>query len=109
MRPCMECRNRRIRKSALVTALALLLTPTLALAQGTGIISGKVTEKDGKTGIPYAQISLLGTTGGVVADEQGQFTMSAVPAGTRSIRVLQLGYAPLVHQVIVHAGETVTL
>ena len=86
--------------------VALLLLPHLARAQGTGTIAGTVTEKDGKTEIADPVVTLLKPARGTYGDEKGHFLLRDVPAGTYTLRVLQVGFEAVNQDVVVRAGET---
>jgi len=103
----MESRFRRHGHRILPLAL-LLLFPPFAHAQGTGTITGQVTERDGKTPIPFPTIT-LGTTRGTMGEEKGTFTIRDVPAGAHTLRILEVGFEPVSRTVVVRPGETTRL
>ena len=88
---------------------ALLAIASPALAQTTGTIAGKVTEKGGKDLVAYATVIVLGTKQGAHTADDGTFTIRSVPAGSYQVRVLGLGYEPVTRTVSVNAGATATL
>ncbi|HEU4631206.1 MAG TPA: TonB-dependent receptor [Gemmatimonadaceae bacterium] len=105
-------RFRRSRPTASVAALlaALLATamlPRAALAQALGTIRGTVVDSTSRQPVPGAQITVVGTTRGAVTSDAGAYTLR-VPAGTVTLRVMRLGYAPAERQVTVGDGATVT-
>jgi TonB-linked SusC/RagA family outer membrane protein len=73
--------------------LALLACPALAVAQGTGIIRGRVS--DAATGAPLAgvQVRVDGTTIGAQTGTDGTYTITGAPTGSRSLSARRLGYA----------------
>ncbi|MFL5525243.1 MAG: SusC/RagA family TonB-linked outer membrane protein [Gemmatimonadaceae bacterium] len=73
-------------------ALALLVTPALAVAQGAGIIRGRVT--DAATSAPLAgvQVRVEGTAIGALTDAEGAFTITGAPSGSRILTTRRLGY-----------------
>ena len=78
----MERRSPRFRRVPLWLALfAIALSPLVAHADNSGIITGRVLEKDGKTPVAYASVSVLKTGRGSMTDDDGNFTIPAVPAG----------------------------
>ncbi|MCC7140696.1 MAG: TonB-dependent receptor [Candidatus Eisenbacteria bacterium] len=66
--------------------------PSVAQAQiGTGVISGKITDLDGKV-LPYANVVLVGTNWGAMSSEDGSFTITKLPPGTYTVTCMILGY-----------------
>src|SRR5262245_38750276 len=103
MRPSMES-GLLLRRIALSLAILVVL-PHFAAAQ-TGTVAGTVTEKDGKTPIPLATITVLGTARGTMGEDDGKFVLRNVPVGTRTLKILQVGYPNVLQEVLVKAGET---
>jgi TonB-linked SusC/RagA family outer membrane protein len=56
------------------------------------VVTGRVLDEVTRAPVPYATISVVGTTIGAVADEGGTFRVENVPAGDVTLRVLSLGY-----------------
>ncbi|HET7585507.1 MAG TPA: SusC/RagA family TonB-linked outer membrane protein [Gemmatimonadaceae bacterium] len=92
------------RLAAALFALAVL--PAWAAAQGT--ITGKVTDRSNQQPVPNAQVLIVGTTRGTLTDDQGQFRITGVPAGTVQLRALRVGYASAEQNVTVASGQTAT-
>src|SRR5689334_14633780 len=93
-------------------ALGTLLTVTAAwsaVGQTTGTIRGSVSDSSTKSGIPIAQITLVGTRLGAVSREDGSYVINGVPAGDYKVHVARIGYAPQDRSVTVAAGSSVTL
>ena len=73
--------------------------PTLApgeeapRARGTAQLSGTVLGADGKP-LEGAQVYLVGTAVGARADYRGAFHLTGLPAGTQTVEVRQISYAP---------------
>jgi outer membrane receptor protein involved in Fe transport len=74
----------------------------------TGRIVGKVTE-GGKDPIPYANVIVLGTKQGAMTDENGNFVINGVPAGTYTIQAQEVGHGKQTQEITVNAGQTATL
>ena len=88
---------------------AALLLPSAALAQqGTGGITGRVTERQFGHAVAEAQVFVLGTNLSARTNTDGRFTIVGVPAGTHRLRALRIGYQQGVSDVTVVAGETAT-
>ncbi|MDQ6770113.1 MAG: SusC/RagA family TonB-linked outer membrane protein [Gemmatimonadota bacterium] len=83
-----------LRRVLSLLALALLACPALAVAQGTGIIHGRIS--DAATGAPLVgvQIRVEGTTVGAQTDADGTYTITGVPPGSRALITRRVGYAP---------------
>ena len=73
-----------------------------------GTITGRVTDAANNQPVAAAQISVVGTTLGTQANQEGQFTIRGVAPGTVEVRVLRVGYAEVKQTVTVTAGQTVT-
>ena len=56
--------------------------------------------------IPFATISVKGTTIGTTTDETGHYQLINLPEGTLIIRAQSLGYKPKEEEIIIKAGET---
>ncbi len=83
----------RLRKVLGVLALAVLVCPSLTLAQSTGSIRGRVT--DATSGAPLAavQISIEGTRVGGQSGSDGNFSLNGVPAGNQTLVARRVGYS----------------
>ena len=80
---------------ALLFAAAAFVAPVAqAQTASTGSVSGRVT--DAATGQPIgaAQINVVGTTLGAQTNQDGIYSIRAVPAGAVTLRVLRLGLVP---------------
>lgn len=60
---------------------------------GSAVLVGTVSAEGGKP-LEGAQVLLLGTRLAARADDKGNFRLGGLPAGTQSIEVRQIGYAP---------------
>jgi TonB-dependent SusC/RagA subfamily outer membrane receptor len=87
-------------------ALALVAAPAVLLAQETGTVRGRVTDAAGGQPIPGVQAQVVGTTRGAITGENGEFTIAAVPAGSRVVLVRRIGYTEARVPVDVAAGQT---
>ena len=78
-------------------------------ASGPGEIRGRVTNADGSP-LPYAQITVLGTSRGTMSTNDGSFLIAGVPDGTYELKVMATGYEDLtVSDVVVRQNEVVDL
>jgi TonB-linked SusC/RagA family outer membrane protein len=89
-------------------ALAFLVLPALAVAQGTGIIRGRVT--DAATDAPLAgvQVRVEGTGIGALTGSDGTYTITGAPTGSRVLTTRRLGYAPMRTPITVPATGDVS-
>lgn len=78
---------------------AVAATPGLAPGEeapkplGSAALSGTVVGADGKP-LEGAQVYLVGTAIGARADYRGAFRLTGLPAGTQTVEVRQISYAP---------------
>ncbi len=87
-----------------LAVFALVTTGTTAYAQNDGRIVGRVTNTDGRA-LPGIQVTVTGIARTAMTDSGGRFTIVAVPAGSRVVRVLGIGFLPATQIVAVIAGE----
>jgi len=101
--------SRLWRASAVLGAVLVFSVPA-AWAATVGKIAGVV--KDAQTGepLPNANIVLVDASLGTVSDEEGNFFILNVPAGTYVLRATYVGYSPYqIEDVRVSAGLTTNL
>ena len=103
--------TRRVARIGLALSLALMSAWMAgeAAAQATGSVTGVVRNAVSGEPIAGAQISVPGTTLGVLANNVGRFLLLNVPAGDRTIRAQFIGYSTVDLSVSVPAGGTVTV
>jgi len=89
----------------LVHFLALMMLSLTSMAQGTGTLSGKVTESDNGNPLPGAQVYVDGTTNGTITDGNGHYSLS-LPAGTSTVSVSFVGYTKQTTKVTIQEGKT---
>ena len=94
-----------IRRFGVVAFVAVML-PAALRAQATGTIAGQVVAAEGRP-IAGAQISVTGTLRGAVADQQGRYTITAVPAGAQRVRAKDCTSARLSRSTVVGSPSTV--
>jgi hypothetical protein len=91
----------------LAVASEVVASP-LAAQQVTGKIEGTVTDQAGAP-LANAQVLLVGTSFGAVANDRGYYFINNVPVGTYNVRAQLIGYAPAeVRGVRVLGGQTIT-
>ena len=93
-----------------VPALAQQSKPAAPASAGSAT-SGKITGRvmNGKDGVPYASVSVLGTKLGTTSDDNGNFVIPLVPVGTQQVQVQALGFEKQVQTVQVSAGTSATV
>jgi len=85
-------------------AILALLASTNRLAAQAGVIRGRVTDS---TGAALGRVSVIIEALGARAttDDQGNYELRGVPAGSHTVRVRLLGFVPQVVRVSVTAGQ----
>lgn len=86
----------------------LVLSPVDLVAQEMGTLTGSVTAANAAP-LAQARVTISGTRLATATDSSGNFRVVGFPAGTRTLEVKMLGYAPLALPVEVLAGETLHL
>lgn len=90
--------------SALALSL-LVLVPVTAAAQATGSIRGTVTS-DTRRPVGGATVFIVGTDRGGLTNPQGEFVITNVPVGPRTVRVQMIGFKRMDKPVTVAADQT---
>ena len=72
----------------------------------TGRLIGRVRDAATERPVTAAAVSLAGRAEASETNRQGQFVLSGIPVGAYELSVRSLGYAPLVHPVVVSRGVT---
>ena len=99
-------------RRVLLAVLAALTLPVAALSAqatpATGRIVGRVLDGSAGNGLAAAGIQVVGTTIGAQSGVDGRFTIVGVPAGTVTLTVRRIGYAPkTITGIFLEAGQTV--
>ncbi len=95
---------------ALALTLCLTLPPARARAQEagpTGTVTGTVTNDQGAP-LAAVQVTVEGTGLGAVSHDNGEFVITHVPVGTRTIRARFVGFRPQVVPITVGADQRAT-
>lgn len=80
---------------------------SLTAQQTSGTLQGRVTNSDTKLPLDAVNISMRGRS--TITNADGRYLLTGVPAGTDSLKVRMLGYAPFARMVTVQAGQTTTV
>ena len=91
----------------LVGAMALAFASP-AIAQSTGTITGRVTERQTQRPLGNVQVRVVGSNRGAVTDDSGSYRITNVPAGVAQVAAQRLGYGPQSRSVSVTAGGSIT-
>jgi TonB-linked SusC/RagA family outer membrane protein len=76
----------------------------------TGRITGTVTDSMHRQPVNAVTISIPGTNLGASTDDNGRYSIGGVPAGTHTLELRRLGYAPVRRAgVVVTADQTTTV
>lgn len=85
--------------------LIIVISTCVVRAQGSGIISGKVTESEGGLSLPGATLKLNVGNKYATTNNNGEFEFLNVPTGTYEIEVTYIGYQNQKQTVIVDSKK----
>jgi TonB-linked SusC/RagA family outer membrane protein len=88
--------------------LYLLGASSVALAQGGGRITGRVTSTEGARPLQGVTVIVEGTNRAGLSDSAGRYVLTEVPAGDRRVNARRLGLTSASQTVTVVAGQVVT-
>lgn len=91
-----------------LAAALLALIPGLAAGQGTGTLTGRVTDQQTGAPIAGARLQVIGRLLGTTSRSDGTYRL-AVPAGPHDIRVTAIGYSLARRTVTASAGAPQTV
>ncbi len=89
-----------------ITLSILLLALTFSAYGQNATLFGKVSTNAGEP-LGAATVALEGTNFGVTADQDGNYTIKDIPAGTYLVRVIFLGYLSVSETISLEAGQTI--
>ncbi|MDR2122556.1 MAG: TonB-dependent receptor [Flavobacteriaceae bacterium] len=92
-----------MRSRSIITVFLLLFI--IIVKSQTGIISGKVTDSNGKFSLPGAKLLLDKDNRYTISDDNGYFEFLNVPEGVYEIRVIYIGYKTGTVQATVTNGK----
>lgn len=93
----------------LTSVLLLSIASVVSLASTTGKIAGRVVDKD-KESLPSANVVVVGTTLGAVADLEGYYSILNIPPGRYEVQFRLVGYRTVsVKNVQVSVNNTTKL
>ncbi|HTR80170.1 MAG TPA: TonB-dependent receptor [Bacteroidota bacterium] len=88
-----------------IMAISLLLVAPSLMA--TGVLKGKVLDKETNEGLPGANVVIKGTSIGAATDLNGAFSISNAPSGPQTVVVSYIGYISSTVVVNIPEGGTV--
>jgi outer membrane receptor for ferrienterochelin and colicins len=96
-------------KTNIFISLLIIFYSTTLFSQGKtdANIVGHVTGN--AVHIPFATVSVIGTTIGVNTDETGHYQLINLPIGTFTIRAQSVGYKPSEKEITTKAGTTIEI
>jgi len=97
-----------LRRGALLLVLAIVSPFALAAQQVTGTVSGRVTDASVGRGLPDVAVLVTGSRLGTLTGPNGEYTISGVPVGARTLTIRRIGYQPTTETVTVVPGATAT-
>ncbi len=99
--------NKEFRRGVVACMLLSMLGVSASLSAGTGILRGKVIDKDSKDPLPGAVVQVVGTGVGMSTDLDGRFLLRNVPTGKQTVSVSYVGYKKMSAEVTVSENTTV--
>lgn len=99
---------RSFSRSLLPGAAALLMAVPAAAQSAAmlGSLTGTVLDRATRQPVADAQIGVVGTPLSTTSNAAGRFTIARVPVGTRTLRVIRIGFAPtVVADLLVNPGR----
>lgn len=92
----------------LLAILTLFAATSVAQAQATGRIVGRVSAESGRP-VAGASVMIVGLNRGAIADTAGRFTIAEVPVGAQRVTARLIGYESKTLAVTVVGGQAATL
>jgi len=103
-------RPSRVVRLAVAAAFATCACASSLSAQSGGAIAGRVLDADSRLPLEGAQVIVEGAQRSGITDTAGVFRLRGVPPGWHRVRVLHVGYRPVLRDsVLVRAGEVASL
>jgi TonB-linked SusC/RagA family outer membrane protein len=87
--------------------LALLLLPVQLLAQGMGLVQGRVVDATTQRPLSGVQVTVRGTALAVSTAADGRFQLGNVPAGRQVVSAVLIGYAAAEQTITISPGAPV--
>lgn len=100
--------NKILSSAGLVLLIGCFFATEIA-AQGSGRITGVVTDQASGETLAGATVQVVGTNRGVVTDQNGRYNLVNVSAGSVELQVSYIGYQRRIVETEIQDGETVEL
>lgn len=104
----MRTSNPLTRPGVVALALAVWCAPP-AIAQETGVVTGRAMERATGAPIAGASVTAVRTRARAVTGPEGEYTLPDVPIGSHVLEVTVAGYGAVAHRVSVIARDTTRL
>jgi TonB-linked SusC/RagA family outer membrane protein len=93
-------------RNAWVVAALLALAGAVPTAGQNGTIVGQVLNRSTGSPLPGAQVFVVGTSRGALANQEGRFLIQQVPPGQHEVRATLIGFATQTELIDVQPGQT---
>ena len=93
-------------RAGLLLALPLLLAAPLGAQSSQGVLRGRVVERGSGHPVASAEVAVSGRSESAITSSDGAWILS-LPAGSYTLRVRGIGYAPTTSGVSLAGGDTV--
>jgi outer membrane receptor for ferrienterochelin and colicins len=96
-----------MKRIAIILISIILLLPNTSLADGDEtniLIKGHIVNSKGEH-IPFASVTVEGTTIGTITNQSGHYTLTGLPQGTHVLQANSLGYRPRSTQIEIKRGQ----
>ena len=94
-----------VRTAGMLMLLALAGPGAVTAQTPTGAIEGTITDAASGQPLNDAAVSVVGTAFSALTNTAGRYSLSGVPAGEHTVKVVIIGYATQEKQVTVTAGQ----
>jgi outer membrane receptor for ferrienterochelin and colicin len=87
-----------------VVLVFVVVSLSSAFGGTTGILEGRVVDKESREGLAGVSVSIVGSMQGAATDSDGQFQITNIPVGTYNVRFSTIGYKILTYkEVAIHS------
>ena len=104
----MSCISYAFRRRMLFVLGIVLFSAQLVTAAGSGIVKGKILDRETKEPLPGATVLVSGTNIGAASNINGEYTIQAAPVGNQVLAVSYVGYVSRTVEItVIENKETV--